>query len=158
MLSTWQKQLFHFSFDTFERNADLLIHGNVMGVSQSSQDPTKIQNSLFNPFQWGLTKTGIIYFLVFLAGLAALYLPLIVTHCHLRIQTQRVTFDHWERTKIQKVEKAKRQKDKLRKRQKDRKTERQKDRKTERQKYKDQTAREFNILMSGQFHTLAMLF
>ena len=32
MFFCWQKQLDHFSFDTFERNADLLIHGNVMGA------------------------------------------------------------------------------------------------------------------------------
>ena len=56
---------------------------------------------------------------------------------------------------------TKRQKDKrTKKSQKDRKTKRQKDKKTNRQKDKTKTKRqkmtEFNILMSGQFCTLAM--
>ena len=66
-----------------------------------------------------------------------------------------------KKTKRQKDKKTKNQKDKKSKRQKtrqkDKKTKRQKDRKTERQTDKRQRPqREFDIVTSGQFRTLAM--
>ena len=65
------------------------------------------------------------------------------------------TFDQNDvKTKRQKDKKTKRQKVKKTKRKKEKKTKRQKDRKTERQKTRPK--KEFNIVTSGQFRTLAM--
>ena len=78
---------------------------------------------------------------IFLAALAALYLPLVVTECHFIIWKQRVTFETWGLSDIWSMwcphKKTKRKK----------KTKRRKRQKTE---------REFNIVISGQFRTLAM--
>ena len=107
----------------------------------------------------------------FLAALAALYLTLVthwVSQCHFWILTQRVSFETWHPSDIwsawcpdkrQKDKKTKKLKDK-----KDKKTKRQKGKKTKQQKYektkdkRQRSKREFNIVTSGQFRTLAMFY
>jgi len=154
----------------------------------SLSGPKRIQAkkvSLFSPqgqFLW----VKFFKLLLFLAALAALYLTLVselVTGCHFRILTQGVTFetgdpsDIWsewcpdKKTKRQMDTKTKRQKrqkkrQKKTKRQRDKKTKktkiqkkRQRDENTKRQKDSWQRPkRQFNIVTSGQFRTLAMFY
>ena len=112
-----------------------------------------------------------------------------VSHCHLRIFTQIVTFETWDPSDIWSDKKGKKKKkkkkrtkntkkntkekknewdkrDKNAERQKDKKTKKQKTEKLKRQKRQPGQPRtkrqkrkgEFNIVMSGQFRTLAMFF